>query len=111
MCDSKGLVTSTRGDMARMQAHKLPFCLDCEPIDSLQGIIEKCEPTALIGLAGLPGGAFTETMVKTVHEQCEKKNLRPIVMALSNPTSKSECTAEQAYGTPKGPFIYLLSYY
>ena len=88
--DSKGLVTTARGD--KLQQHKIRFARDDAPIPTLLETIKQVKPTMLIGLAGLPGGAFTEEMIRDMDESCRAAGIRPTVMALSNPTSKAECT-------------------
>jgi malate dehydrogenase (oxaloacetate-decarboxylating)(NADP+) len=55
----------------------------------------------LIGVAGA-GPAFTRPIV----EAMAKLNQRPIVFALSNPTSKAECTAENAYAWTGGRAVF-----
>lgn len=97
--DSKGLVTTQRGD--KLAKHKLLFARDEAPIGSLLDAINQVKPTALIGVSGQPQ-TFTETVVKAMASHVE----RPIIFALSNPTSKSECTAEQAYTWTEGKAIF-----
>ena len=96
--DSKGLVTSSRTDLA---AHKLPFAHDHPPVADLHAAVRALKPTALIGVAAQPK-AFTEPILRTFAEQ----ELRPIVFALSNPTSKAECTAEEAYRWTDGRALF-----
>jgi malate dehydrogenase (oxaloacetate-decarboxylating)(NADP+) len=87
--DSKGLVVKNRSDLAkhkRPYAHDFPFCKD------LLTAVESIKPTAIIGVSGQPK-TFTPEILKAM----VKLNERPIIFALSNPTSKAECTAEEAY--------------
>jgi len=58
-------------------------------------------PTAILGLSGQP-----QTFTKSVVEAMAKINDRPVIFALSNPTSKAECTAEQAYQWSDGKAIF-----
>ncbi|UCD37315.1 MAG: NAD-dependent malic enzyme [Fidelibacterota bacterium] len=97
--DSKGLVTHARpGELA---PHKLMFARDEAAIGTLGGVVEKVHPTVLLGVSGQPG-LFNEMVVRTMTRQVE----RPIIFALSNPTSKAECTAEQAYTWSNGQAIF-----
>ena len=98
LVDSKGLVIKGRADLA---AHKRPYAHDHVPAGSLLEAIEALRPTAIIGVAAV-GGAFSEEVVRTMAAQ----NERPIVFALSNPTSKSECTAGQAYRWSDGRALF-----
>ena len=87
--DSKGLVVSSRTDLVehkRHFAHDLPFQRD------LLSVIESLQPTVLIGASG-QSGTFTPEILQAM----ARLNKRPIIFALSNPTSQSECTAEDAY--------------
>ena len=92
--DSKGLVVSARSDLA---VHKRPYAHEGPPLRDLLEAVRFVRPTALIGVSGAPA-----TFTRPVLEEMARLNARPIVFALSNPTSKSECTAEQAYGWTKG---------
>jgi malate dehydrogenase (oxaloacetate-decarboxylating)(NADP+) len=96
--DSKGLVTSNRTDLA---PHKLPFAHDHPPVNDLHSAMRSIKPTALIGVAAQPK-AFSEPILRTFADQ----ELRPIVFALSNPTSKAECTAEEAYRWTDGRALF-----
>jgi malate dehydrogenase (oxaloacetate-decarboxylating)(NADP+) len=87
--DSKGLVVKSRENLAE---HKLHFAHDFPQCTDLRTAIDRLKPTALIGVSGMPR-AFTKDIV----EAMSRINKRPIIFALSNPTSKAECTAEEAY--------------
>jgi malate dehydrogenase (oxaloacetate-decarboxylating)(NADP+) len=107
--DSRGLVVSSRSDLAE---HKLPYAHDHEPVADFLEAVKAIKPTAIIGVSGQPQ-TFTQEVVEVMAELNEK----PIIFALSNPTSKAECTAEQAYtwsdgraifasGSPFDPVVY-----
>jgi malate dehydrogenase (oxaloacetate-decarboxylating)(NADP+) len=96
--DSKGLVVKSRADLA---PHKRAFAHEGELTDDFLGAVERLRPSVLIGVSGQPQ-AFT----RPVLEAMARLHERPIVFALSNPTSKSECTAEQAYGWTGGRAVF-----
>ena len=96
--DSKGLVVKSRTDLAEQ---KKPWARDGAFLPDLLSVMQAAKPTALIGVSGRPQ-AFTAEIVRGMAEL----NKRPIVFALSNPTSKAECTAEQAYEWTEGRAIF-----
>jgi len=98
MTDSKGLVVASRKDLAE---HKKPYAHPHEPVGDFIGAVRALKPTAIIGVGATPG-TFTQEVV----EEMARLNERPIVFALSNPTSRSECTAEQAYAWSGGRALF-----
>jgi malate dehydrogenase (oxaloacetate-decarboxylating)(NADP+) len=105
MVDSKGLITKNREDANRpsggMTSHKAHFAKDFEHIERLEDVCRAVKPSVAIGAAAVPG-AFTPQFLKDM----ASFNERPIIFALSNPTSKAECTAEQAYNITEGRCIF-----
>jgi malate dehydrogenase (oxaloacetate-decarboxylating)(NADP+) len=87
--DSKGLVVTSRTDLSEQ---KRRFSQDYPLHRDLLSVIEAVKPTTIIGASGQSG-----TFTPVVLEAMARINKRPIVFALSNPTSQSECTAEEAY--------------
>jgi len=98
LLDSRGLVVSNRTDLAE---HKLPYAHDHAPIGDFLAAVKTLKPTAIIGVAAV-GGTFT----KEVLEEMARINELPVVFALSNPTSKAECTAEEAYRHTGGRALF-----
>src|SRR5262249_46493624 len=72
-----------------------------KPSKDLVETIEALRPTILIGVS-TKGGAFDQRVV----EAMSRHNTRPIIFALSNPTDRAECSAEQAYTWSKGRALY-----
>ncbi|MDD5630184.1 MAG: oxaloacetate-decarboxylating malate dehydrogenase, partial [Elusimicrobia bacterium] len=107
--DSRGLVESGRSDLV---AHKKPYAHQHAPVKDLLAAVKALKPTALIGVSGQPR-QFTREIVR----EMARINKRPVIFALSNPTSKAECTAQEAYewsdgravfasGSPFPPYTY-----
>jgi malate dehydrogenase (oxaloacetate-decarboxylating)(NADP+) len=99
LMDSQGLVV-TNGPR-ELQAHKIPYARDEEQVEQLLDVVKKVKPTILVGVSG-QGQSFSEDIIKEMQAHVDE----PIVFALSNPTSKSECTAEQAYRWTNGNAIF-----
>lgn len=97
--DSKGLVTKSRMD--ELAAHKKPFAHDYAKCTDFVEAIKMIKPTGIIGVAAQPRTFTTEVL-----EEMAKLNERPIIFALSNPTSRAECTAEEVYRVTKGKALY-----
>jgi len=89
MFDHKGMVRKGRKDLFFFNE---PYLHDIEEFKSVNEAVRKFKATAVIGVSGCPG-LINEEMVKDLCKNAE----RPIVFALSNPTSKAECSAQQAY--------------
>ncbi|XP_054067656.1 NADP-dependent malic enzyme, mitochondrial [Rissa tridactyla] len=98
MVDSKGLIVKGR---SHLNHEKEMFAQDHPSVNTLEEVVQKVKPTAIIGVAAI-AGAFTEKILKDM----AAFNERPIVFALSNPTSKAECTAEQCYRLTEGRGIF-----
>ena len=93
-----GLLESSRTDLSEAQK---PYAHNAAPSKDLVKTIETLKPTVLIGVS-TKHGAFNQRVV----EAMSRLNERPIIFALSNPTDKAECTAEQAYTWSRGKALY-----
>ncbi|KAI4330642.1 hypothetical protein MLD38_028912 [Melastoma candidum] len=99
LVDSKGLIVSSRKDS--LQHFKKPWAHEHEPIRDLVDAVKAIKPTVLIGTSGV-GRTFTKEVIETMASLNEK----PIILSLSNPTSQSECTAQEAYRWSEGRAIF-----
>jgi len=97
--DSQGLVVRER--LGKLAHHKIPYAHDPAPVATLAEAVEALRPTALIGVSGMP-----ETFTREIVTRMAEFNERPVIFALSNPTSKAECTAETAYQASAGRAIF-----
>lgn len=102
LVDSKGLVTSDRGD--KLAEHKIYFSRkdnNGQQFKTLDEVINHVKPTIIMGLSTI-GGAFTAEILKKMGNW----NNRPIIFPLSNPSSKSECTFEAAIEHTEGRALF-----
>jgi malate dehydrogenase (oxaloacetate-decarboxylating)(NADP+) len=98
MFNRNGLVESTRNDLADFQR---PYAHLHTPIKAFDTAIESLRPSVLIG-ASTAAGAFNRQVI----ESMARLNRRPIIFALSNPTSRAECSAQDAYQWSEGRAIF-----
>ena len=96
--DSRGVVVASRNDLPE---HKRPFAQDRAAEANLLEVVEAFRPTVLFGACS-QAGMFTRPILETM----ARINERPVIFALSNPTSKAECTAEQAYDWTGGRAVF-----
>ncbi|KAK8378630.1 hypothetical protein O3P69_009374 [Scylla paramamosain] len=100
LVDSRGLIVKDR-PKGGITGHKQSFAHPHEPMDGLEDIVRELKPTAVIGAAAI-GGVFTPQLLKDM----AAINERPVIFALSNPTSKAECTAEDCYKYTEGRAVF-----
>jgi malate dehydrogenase (oxaloacetate-decarboxylating)(NADP+) len=96
--DINGLVVTTRPDVADFQK---PFAQDREPLSTFVEAVEALRPTGIIGVSTVP-----KLFSREVIEAMARINERPIIFPYSNPTSCSECTAEEAYRWSGGRAVF-----
>ncbi|MFO7746369.1 MAG: NAD-dependent malic enzyme [Orrella sp.] len=96
--DINGLVESSRQDLAEFQK---PFALKHKPCTSFVDMINDFKPTGIIGVSTVPK-LFNQAVIQAM----AAVNERPIIFPYSNPTSRSECTAQEAYQWSNGQAIF-----
>ena len=96
--DINGLMVKSRTDLAAFQK---PFALDHAPVSHFVDAVRALRPTGIIGVSTVPK-LFNQQVIEAMAEI----NARPIIFPYSNPTSRSECTAEEAYRWSEGRAIF-----
>jgi len=96
--DINGLLVTSRKDLAEFQK---PFAQDRSPISTFVEAVKALKPTGIIGVSAVPK-LFNREVIETM----AALNQRPIIFPYSNPTSRSECSAEEAYRWSDGRAIF-----
>ena len=96
--DIHGLLVTSRTDLAEFQK---PFAQNRAPVSSFVEAVKVFKPTAIIGVSTVP-----KLFTREVIEAMAAINERPIIFPYSNPTSRSECTAEEAYRWSNGRAVF-----
>jgi len=96
--DINGLIVTSRTDLADFQK---PFAQDREKVTTFVEAVKAIRPTGIIGVSAVPK-LFTREVIRAMAEI----NERPIIFPYSNPTSRSECTAEEAYRWSDGRAVF-----
>jgi malate dehydrogenase (oxaloacetate-decarboxylating)(NADP+) len=95
--DVDGLLTTSR----KLMTFQEPFAIEHAPISDFTEAIKALRPTGIIGVSTVPK-LFNQHVIEAMSEI----NERPIIFPYSNPTSRSECTAEEAYTWSDGRAIF-----
>ncbi|XP_018416502.1 PREDICTED: NAD-dependent malic enzyme, mitochondrial [Nanorana parkeri] len=101
MFDKYGLLIPGRDEGVDGNQESFAHSAPDQSVTSFLDAVNVLKPTAIIGVAGA-GRLFTEDVIKAM----SAINERPIVFALSNPTTKAECTAEEAYTWSEGRCLF-----
>jgi malate dehydrogenase (oxaloacetate-decarboxylating)(NADP+) len=96
--DINGLIVTSRTDLADFQK---PFAQDRPAVSSFVEAVKAMRPTGIIGVSTVPK-LFTREVIEAMTEI----NEHPIIFPYSNPTSRSECTAEEAYRWSGGRAVF-----
>ncbi len=96
--DSKGLITTKNKNISD---YKIKYARNENTVLNLLQTIKKVKPTAIIGVSGQTG-LFSKKIINEISKHVN----HPVILALSNPTSKSECTAEEAYKWSNGKAVF-----
>jgi malate dehydrogenase (oxaloacetate-decarboxylating)(NADP+) len=98
LVNSRGLVTAATTGLSDFQR---PYAHEHPPLQALHEIVERIRPSALIGVSTI-AKAFDERVIRAM----AAINERPVIFPYSNPTSKSECTAQEAVEWSDGRAIF-----
>jgi len=98
LCRHPRLFVTSRTDLADFQK---PFAQDREPVSTFVEAVKAIRPTGIIGVSTVPK-LFSREVIQAMAEI----NERPIIFPYSNPTSRSECTAEEAYRWSDGRAVF-----
>jgi malate dehydrogenase (oxaloacetate-decarboxylating)(NADP+) len=96
--DINGLFVTSRTDLADFQK---PFAQDRAPVTTFVEAVKAIRPTGIVGVSAVPK-LFTREVIEAMAEI----NQRPIIFPYSNPTSRAECTAEEAYRWSDGRAVF-----
>jgi len=99
VADENGLLGTER--LSELSAEQAMFARDTDGGLSLSEIVNKYKPTMILGMTAV-GGLFSEQLIRDMAKHCEK----PIIFPLSNPTTKAECSAKQAFEWTDGRCIF-----
>jgi malate dehydrogenase (oxaloacetate-decarboxylating)(NADP+) len=98
MYEKRGLVESSRTDLLEFQA---PYAHVHAPVPSFAAAVEAIRPTMIVGVS-----TVAKAFDRGVIEAMARVNQRPIIFPYSNPTSRAECTAEEAYTWSEGRAVF-----